>query len=444
MKRFSYVSVKIGGIILVSLGILCVVFSIIGISAIISSIAGSEHASIPAEIVAFVLVLSVSCAVCLLLLFMGKKLLNYSKALWSKSEAEKLKKHQEAQNRQAEQALQQEIKQHEIANRLAEEKLQHDRQQYEIQNHLAEQRRLLDSELEKQKQLAHEEEMHNETSDVFLTAEQIEKLESRSELPRLDECELVLKQGEVAVYGSSATLGRNSEDMHRHCHMYITNYRVAFVSEEGYDILKRSDIIGIIKREHGLMLQMNQGAYFLDLPRADLAFIAFNSLNSGMAMPNVIQEPNPTGSSPAEQSSSSAAFFSIYGKSRQITSVSMVDGMDGHAFEYFCADLLKKNGFTSVEVTKGSGDQGVDILAEKGQIRYAIQCKNYATRLGNTPIQEVNAGKVFYKCHVGVVMTNSTFTPSATELATTTNVLLWDRDVLDKFIKAANITLESI
>jgi ribosomal protein L7/L12 len=120
--------------------------------------------------------------------------------------------------------------------------------------------------------------------------------------------------------------------------------------------------------------------------------------------------------------------------------VSAVDGMDGHAFENYCAQLLRKVGFAEVSVTPGSGDQGVDVLATKDGIKYAVQCKNYATPLGNTPIQEVNAGKVFYNCHVAVVMTNSTFTPKAKELAQATGVLLWGRDKLQEMIVASNRT----
>lgn len=116
-------------------------------------------------------------------------------------------------------------------------------------------------------------------------------------------------------------------------------------------------------------------------------------------------------------------------------SVSAVDGMDGHEFEYFCADLLTKNGFVDVRVTPGSGDQGVDILAKRQGISYAIQCKNYASPLGNTPVQEVNAGRMFYHCHVGVVLTNSTFTSGARALAEATGVLLWDRTVLQEMIQ---------
>ena len=113
------------------------------------------------------------------------------------------------------------------------------------------------------------------------------------------------------------------------------------------------------------------------------------------------------------------------------------DGMDGHEFEYWCAELLRKNGYTDVEVTKGSGDQGVDVLAVKDGIRYAIQCKCYSSNLGNGPVQEVHAGKALYHCQVGVVMTNQYFTAGAKELADATGVLLWGRDKLEEMLSAA-------
>lgn len=122
-------------------------------------------------------------------------------------------------------------------------------------------------------------------------------------------------------------------------------------------------------------------------------------------------------------------------ESTQILDLSMVDVMEGHNFEFWCADLLRKNGFENVKVTPGSGDQGVDVLAEKGGVKYAIQCKCYSHDLGNTSIQEVESGRVFYGCHVGVVMTNRYFTQGAKELAQKTGTLLWDRDYLESAIK---------
>jgi Holliday junction resolvase len=111
-----------------------------------------------------------------------------------------------------------------------------------------------------------------------------------------------------------------------------------------------------------------------------------------------------------------------------------IDGMEGHDFEYWCAGLLKNNGFSNVEVTRGSGDQGVDIVAEKGGIKYAIQCKCYSSDLGNKPVQEVAAGKSFYHCQVGAVMTNRYFTAGAKELANANGILLWDRDALSAML----------
>lgn len=111
------------------------------------------------------------------------------------------------------------------------------------------------------------------------------------------------------------------------------------------------------------------------------------------------------------------------------------DSMDGHEFEHFCAELLKQNGYKDVEVTQGSGDQGIDIIAYKDYIKYGIQCKCYASDVGNKAVQEVFAGKTFYQCHVGIVLTNSYFTKSAIELAQMNGIVLWDRDKLLDMIK---------
>lgn len=114
-----------------------------------------------------------------------------------------------------------------------------------------------------------------------------------------------------------------------------------------------------------------------------------------------------------------------------------VDSMEGHEFEHWCAELLQKVGFTNVSVTPGSGDQGVDVLAERDGVTYAIQCKCYSADLGNRPVQEVLAGKFVYNRHVGVVMTNRHFTQGAIEAAKATGVLLWDRDEIEKMLTEA-------
>lgn len=105
-----------------------------------------------------------------------------------------------------------------------------------------------------------------------------------------------------------------------------------------------------------------------------------------------------------------------------------MDQMDGHAFELFCADLLRNNEFTHVEVTQASGDFGIDILAQKDGVTYGIQCKCYSNAVGNQAVQEALSGAQYYHRMVAVVMTNNYFTQAAIKTAKRTNVLLWDRD----------------
>lgn len=109
----------------------------------------------------------------------------------------------------------------------------------------------------------------------------------------------------------------------------------------------------------------------------------------------------------------------------------IVDEMEGHDFEYYCADLLKEKGFLEVQVTSGSRDYGVDILAEKDGVTYAIQCKCYSTPVGVTAVQEAYAGRDYYDRMVGVVLTNQYFTAPAVEVAKKLKIMLWDRGYLE-------------
>lgn len=109
------------------------------------------------------------------------------------------------------------------------------------------------------------------------------------------------------------------------------------------------------------------------------------------------------------------------------------DLMSGEEFEVYVSKILSKMGFCNIGLTKGSGDQGVDIIAEKDRIKYAIQCKRYSNPVGNKAVQEIFAGVSFYHCHIGVVVTNNYFTNAAKELAYENGVVLWDKDFLDKY-----------
>ena len=104
--------------------------------------------------------------------------------------------------------------------------------------------------------------------------------------------------------------------------------------------------------------------------------------------------------------------------------------LKGHEFEHYCASLLWDNGFDEVEVTRGSGDFGTDILAEKDGVTYAVQCKYYTSPVGVKAVQEAYAGRDYHDRMVGAVMTNQYFTGPAVEAAKKLKILLWDADYL--------------
>ena len=118
------------------------------------------------------------------------------------------------------------------------------------------------------------------------------------------------------------------------------------------------------------------------------------------------------------------------------------DDMEGHEFEYFCADLLRRRGFKEVIVTKGSGDFGIDILAERDGISYGIQCKNYSSPIGVKAVQEVYAGRDYYDCMVGVVMSNQYFTGPAVEAAKKLKIVLWDRGYIEEMLEEVDEIIE--
>ena len=113
----------------------------------------------------------------------------------------------------------------------------------------------------------------------------------------------------------------------------------------------------------------------------------------------------------------------------QKTSIDDIDLMTGLEFEKFISELFSKKGYMT-NITKTSGDQGIDIIAEKNGIKIGIQTKCYSGTVGNSAIQEVSAGKSFYSCDKVMVITNNYFTKSAIDLAQANNVILWDRNIL--------------
>lgn len=113
--------------------------------------------------------------------------------------------------------------------------------------------------------------------------------------------------------------------------------------------------------------------------------------------------------------------------------VNDVDSMDGQEFERFLAEMFSKKGYET-ELTKATGDQGIDVIISKDGSRVGVQAKCYSGTVGNSAIQEAVAGKSYYRLNKVMVVTNRLFTNSARKLAQANSVILWDRNILKEKI----------
>ena len=98
----------------------------------------------------------------------------------------------------------------------------------------------------------------------------------------------------------------------------------------------------------------------------------------------------------------------------------MNSGID---FEDLCVKIIAECGWNASK-TKTSGDQGADIIANRGSTSIAIQCKNQSKPVGNSSIQEALAAKAFYRTTYAAVVSSSNFTRSAKQLARKSDVFI--------------------
>jgi hypothetical protein len=82
------------------------------------------------------------------------------------------------------------------------------------------------------------------------------------------------------------------------------------------------------------------------------------------------------------------------------------DDMSGQEFEQFCAEQLRRTGWQGL-LTKATGDQGADIVAERDRMRVVLQCKRSFKPVGNKAVQEAVAARMHEAADVACVMSNA-------------------------------------
>ena len=119
----------------------------------------------------------------------------------------------------------------------------------------------------------------------------------------------------------------------------------------------------------------------------------------------------------------------------RLRTLASVDVLDGREFEVAIRVIYEKMGY-KVTLTPATGDFGVDVIAERGSDKLAIQAKRYNGTVGVHAVQEAASGAFYYKATQAVVVTNSFYTPKAKELAEKLGVdlinrkrlaLMWER-----------------
>ena len=114
-------------------------------------------------------------------------------------------------------------------------------------------------------------------------------------------------------------------------------------------------------------------------------------------------------------------------------SMKLIDKMTGLEFEHCVTGLLKNQGYTNVRLTE-KYDYGVDIIAIKDGITWGVQVKRYSGLVKADAVRQVVTALKKYDCDRAVVITNSTYSMIAKDLASCNNCVLIDRGILLQWV----------
>lgn len=88
--------------------------------------------------------------------------------------------------------------------------------------------------------------------------------------------------------------------------------------------------------------------------------------------------------------------------------------LDGWQFEHEVGEVFKRCGY-KVQVTRGSGDGGVDIIMYKDNLKYIVQCKHYKKRLGPEAVRSLYGVKEKFGADRLVMVASSGLSPASQE-----------------------------
>jgi restriction system protein len=116
--------------------------------------------------------------------------------------------------------------------------------------------------------------------------------------------------------------------------------------------------------------------------------------------------------------------------------IDTIDNMSGVVFEKYLLEHFKHLGYSG-HLTPSTADYGADLVLQKDGRRVVVQAKRWKNSVGVDAIQQVIGAIKHYDANKGMVVTNSTFTENAYELANSNGIELWDRKKLIEVMNKA-------
>lgn len=117
--------------------------------------------------------------------------------------------------------------------------------------------------------------------------------------------------------------------------------------------------------------------------------------------------------------------------------IDIVDHMDGVKFEELLLVHFQKQGYKG-HLTSATNDYGADLVIDKDGDKVVVQAKRWKQTVGIEAVQQAIGAIKHYNVTRGMVITNSSFTQQARNLATSNKIELWDRETLIRFLRSSN------
>lgn len=127
------------------------------------------------------------------------------------------------------------------------------------------------------------------------------------------------------------------------------------------------------------------------------------------------------------------------GKRDIASGIDFVDTLSGNEFELLISELYIAMGY-SVKKTTQTRDGGIDIIAEKGNECFLIQCKRYTPKrkVSINAVRELNGViNVLKKANKGIIISSTGFTKPAENFATKSQIQLFDRRDVERMLNTS-------